>query len=108
VGMLSKRKGYRNENQLVHIFRNNGVKAERCPLSGGALGRWRGFDLLADMFGQEFKIETKHIGKGFKTIYGWLAPPSVDMLIIRSDHNEPLVVLPLSKFIELHHGKDAS
>jgi len=103
VGMKSKRKGYTAENQLVHLFRNSGVKAERCPLSGGAVGRWRGFDLLADMFGREFKIENKIQARGFKNLYDWLLPDTVDMLVVRRDRAEPLVVITLEKFIELHH-----
>lgn len=103
MGMKSKRKGYTAENQLVHTFRNAGVKAERCPLSGGAIGtRWRGFDLLADMFGRELRIENKILARGFQTLYKWIEPDTVDMLVIRADRSEPLAVVPLSMLIELH------
>ena len=108
MGMKSKRKGYTAENQLVHLFRDSGVKAERCPLSGGAAGRWRGFDILADMFGREFKIENKILARGFQTLYKWLDPDPVDMLIIRQDRAEPLVVIPLATFIELHHHYEST
>lgn len=107
-GRHSKQKGYRNENQLVHLFRDAGVSAERCPLSGAAAGRYRGFDLIVNMFDCELKIETKHHGNGFATLYKLLEPETVDMLVVRRDHSEPLVVIPLSTFIALHNSPEES
>ena len=107
MGMKSKAKGYRIENELRHLLLKNGVNAERCPLSGGAAGRWRGFDLLAGLFGREMKVEAKIQARGFKNLYDWLMPDTVDMLVIRRDRADPLVVLPLATFIELHHHYEA-
>jgi hypothetical protein len=103
-GRRSKLKGYRNENGLVNFFRGIGIKAERCPLSGGAQGRFKGFDLIVPLFGREMKVETKHYANGFQTLYKWLSPPTVDMLIVRADHSKPLVVIPLVDFIALQNA----
>lgn len=58
-----------------------------------------GYDLHVPMFGRELKTECKHYANGFRTLYKWLVP--VDLLIIRRDHGEPLVVIPLKTLVEL-------
>jgi len=44
-------------------------------------------------------VEVKIVANGFKRIYAWLEP--VDILVIRADRQEPLVVITLSDFMKL-------
>lgn len=104
-GRTPRQKGDRNERALVKLLRLAGYVVKRSYSSGGHRGDvfGGGFDLRISMFGCDLKCEAKHYGSGFKTLYKWLAP--VDLLIVRSDHNEPLVVIPLKLFLELEAAK---
>jgi len=44
-------------------------------------------------------VEVKVRASSFKMIYKWLEP--VDILVIRADREEPLIVITLSNFMEL-------
>jgi hypothetical protein len=83
-----------------------GVSALRTPMSGAVRSSrfGGGYDLHVPLFGRELKSEVKHHANGFARLYKWLAP--VDILIVRADHSEPLVVLPLKLMLEV--AKDAS
>ncbi len=104
-GNRSRRKGYRAENQIVHILQEAGLAAWRCPLSGGAHSKnappnaSSGFDICFPMLGREAKMEVKHHANGFARLYKWLAP--VDLLAVRSDRADPLVIMPLQTLIDL-------
>lgn len=51
------------------------------------------------MLGHDYKTEIKIRAHGFQTLYKWLKP--VDMLVVRADRSEPLVVLPLDTLIKI-------
>ena len=88
MGLKSKRKGYRLENELAGILREMGLNAERIPLSGAGGGSFSG-DLIV-----EGKIaEVKGRKDGFKNLYKWLE--GRDILFIRADRKEWLVVVRL-------------
>jgi hypothetical protein len=100
-GRSSKQKGSRNERSLVKLLIDAGFAAERSPLSG-ALPHKKfggGCDVTVAMFGREHRIEAKHHANGFARLYKWLV--GVDLLIVRADRSEPLVVMPLSRLIEI-------
>ena len=42
MGKMSRDKGARRERELVNIFKDNNIHAERVPLSGAAGGRFSG------------------------------------------------------------------
>lgn len=44
-------------------------------------------------------VEVKARAKGFKQLYGWLVDR--DILIVRADRSEPLVILPLKLAAEI-------
>jgi len=100
-GRSSKQKGSRNERWLVKLLIEAGFKAERSPLSGALRSEkyGGGCDIEVAMFGRPHRIEAKHYANGFQRLYKWLT--GVDLLIVRADRSEPLVVMPLSTLIEL-------
>lgn len=83
-------KGLRVEREVVAMHHAIGVNAERVPLSGAAGGSYKG-DVIID--GQlRAEVKARNEGQGFALIQRWLGDN--DMLIIKEDRKEPLVVLP--------------
>jgi Holliday junction resolvase len=97
-GRASRRKGDRLERALVRVLQNNGFAAERVPLSGAAGGSYTG-DLTVPLLGRDLRVEAKSRGTGFNQLYRWL--DGADLLIVRADRQEPLVVAPLKLAIEI-------
>jgi Holliday junction resolvase len=97
-GRAPRRKGDRLERALVRALQDNGFAAERVPLSGSAGGSYTG-DLTVPLLGRDLRIEAKARGTGFNQLYRWL--DGADLLIVRADRSEPLVVVPLKLAIEI-------
>ena len=102
-GRSPGQKGSRFERELVHKFTDAGIVSNRVPSSGAAPGKFGGYDLEVQALGRELKLEAKHHAVGFQRLYDWLQP--VDMLVVRADHSEPLVVLPWGLAMELFGGR---
>jgi Holliday junction resolvase len=83
-GRRSRDKGNRAERALVRVLQDHGFAAERVPLSGSAGGRYKG-DLTVSLLGIERCAEVK----------------VRDLLIVRADRREPLVVLPLGLALDI-------
>ena len=101
-GRSAKQKGSRNERWLVKLLIEAGFKASRTPLSGAirALPQYGGgADIEVEMFNRKHRIEAKHHADGFARLYKWLE--GVDFVIVRADRSEPLVVMPLTKLLEI-------
>jgi Holliday junction resolvase len=97
-GRGARQKGNRLERALVRVLQDHGFAAERVPLSGSAGGSYTG-DLTVPLLGRDLRVEAKARGNGFNQLYGWL--DGADLLIVRADRSEPLVVLPLKFAIEI-------
>ena len=97
-GRSSRDKGNRAERAIVKFLQERGFAAERVPLSGSAGGSYLG-DLTVPIIGIDRVVEVKCRGKGFKQLYDWLIDR--DILIVRADRSEPLVVLPLKLAAEI-------
>jgi hypothetical protein len=69
-----------------------------CRLSGAARGRFGG-DVSVPLLGVDRRVEVKCRGTGFCQLYAWL--DDADLLIIRADRSEPLVVIPFRLAIEI-------
>ena len=102
-GRASRRKGLDAERSLVRYLQSKGLSAEKTSRTG-----YRGTDLSVDLLGISRSIECKVRSHGFTQLYEWLA--NADMLVIRADRREPLVVLPMwlaseiATVAETHHG----
>jgi|TARA_S200002703_G_scaffold31871_1_gene27853 Holliday junction resolvase len=107
MGKMQRRKGYEFERQITNWFRENGVWAERVPLSGGTSYAKGDVDIyLAGMEADPTVAELKVRKKGFTNLYEWLEEEGVEILIIKQDRHTPLVVMPIEYFIENWREED--
>lgn len=97
-GKASRQKGNRAERAVVRYLQERGFAAERVPLSGSAGGSYLG-DLTVPVIGIDRVVEVKARANGFRELYRWLIDR--DILIVRADRSEPLVVLPLKLAVEI-------
>jgi Holliday junction resolvase len=89
-GRAPRRKGNRLERALVRVLQAHGFAAERVPLSGAVGGRFGG-DVVITTMGRDLCVEVKARAAGFRELYSWLNER--DVLIVKADRQEPLVVL---------------
>jgi Holliday junction resolvase len=97
-GPAPRRKGNGLERALVRLLQAHGFDAARVPLSGTAGGRFKG-DLAVSLLGRDLCVEVKARAAGFRSLYSWLTDR--DVLIVKADRQEPLVVLRLSLAAEI-------
>ncbi len=97
-GKASRQKGNRAERAIVKFLQERGFAAERVPLSGSAGGSYLG-DLTVPVLGIDRVVEVKCRADGFRELYRWLIDR--DVLIVRADRSEPLVVIPLKLAAEV-------
>jgi hypothetical protein len=103
-GRRSRDKGNRIERELVERHKALGVHAERYPLSGASRFRGSGHDIDLYIFGKDeapaiAECKARKSGGGFTTLERWLG--EYDLLVLRRDHADPLVVLPWSTWARL-------
>jgi hypothetical protein len=94
MGIKSRRKGARIELDTLHKLQDAGIVAEKLSYAYK-----KTHDLKVVMFDRHQKMEIKCRANGFATIYKWLEP--VDLLVLRRDRSEPLVVMSLKTMIEM-------
>jgi Holliday junction resolvase len=92
-GRRSRDKGNRVERGIVAALQAAGLAAVRVPLSGAAGGRFSG-DVIMPLAGRDLCLEVKARADGFRNLYDWLQDR--DVLIVKADRQEPLVVVRLS------------
>jgi Holliday junction resolvase len=97
MGKASRDKGARAERELVALHAEIGVKAERVPLSGAARYQGNGSDVDVYAFGLDAaplvcEVKARGSGEGFTMLDRWLGDN--DILFLRRDRAEPVVVLP--------------
>jgi hypothetical protein len=97
-GHRSRNKGARTERGIVKVLQANGAAAVRMPLSGAAGGRFAG-DVILPLLGRDLCVEVKARAAGFRELYSWLT--GRDVLIVKADRREPLVVVRLSLAAEI-------
>jgi Holliday junction resolvase len=96
-GRSSRAKGDRIERELVELHKAIGIHAERYPLSGASRFRGSGHDLDLYLFGREeaplvAEVKSRAGGSGFIQLEAWLG--EFDLLFLRRNNAEPMVVLP--------------
>jgi Holliday junction resolvase len=109
VGKASRDKGARVEREMVDRHKAIGIHAARVPLSGAAGGRFSG-DVDVYAFGADAaplvsEVKARKDGAGFATLERWLGDN--DLIFLRRDRADPLVVLPWStwqRMLGANHG----
>ena len=97
-GRRSRSKGVRTERSIVNALQAHGLVAVRVPLSGAVGGRFAG-DIVLPLLGRELCVEVKARAVGFRELYSWLE--GRDMLIVKADRCEPLVIVRLPLAAEI-------
>jgi Holliday junction resolvase len=97
-GRRSRSKGTRTECSIVNALQAKGIAAVRVPLSGAAGGRFAG-DIVLPLLGRDFLVEVKARADAVREVYGWLN--ARDVLVVKADRQEPLVILRLSLAAEI-------
>jgi hypothetical protein len=93
-GRRSRNKGARTERAIVRLLRGQGFVAEKIS------GMYKpGADLRVPLLAVERTVEVKCRAAGFHQLYDWLN--GRDVLIIRADRRELLVVVRSSLAAEL-------
>jgi len=86
--MNAKRKGSRVEREIKKIFEEKGLKVVRSAGSFGSA------DLHVELIGH---VQVK--ARKEMAIYKWLK--GNDAVVIKADRQEPLIVLPLQRLLEV-------
>jgi hypothetical protein len=94
MSIKSRRKGARAELALARLLQNHGFAAEKISRMYK-----RGPDLSVPLLGVDRGVEIKIRSNGFQQLYSWLN--GADLLIVRADHREALVILPIRLAIEI-------
>jgi len=89
MGKMSRRKGYRVENELVHKHKENGIPCHRVPLSG-AQAEYQGDLVVADFYKGE--VKARKDGSGFALLRRWLGEN--DFLFLVQNNETTLVTMP--------------
>jgi Holliday junction resolvase len=86
--MTSRDKGLRFERAIVKLLQDRGLAAEKISRTG-----YSSADLSVPILNADRRVECKVRKDAFRELYRWLE--ASDLLIVRSDRNQPLVILPL-------------
>jgi len=99
----SKRKANRHERELVKIAEAKGLEAERAYASNGeSLGEVKACDVLVRGRDADVMDGLRIQAKRRKSIASYLEPPEgTDVVVVREDRADNLVVLPFKDFLDL-------
>jgi Holliday junction resolvase len=103
-GRRSRSKGAHTGRGTVNALKASGIAAVRTPLCGAAGGRFAG-NIVLPLRGRVLCVEVTARADGFREIYCWLNRR--DVLIVKADRHEPLVVLRMSLAAEIAEGTTA-
>lgn len=103
MGKFQRDKGARVERAIVNLFKDEGLHAERVPLSGAAkglrMGEGHDIDVYISKNLPPLCGEIKGRKEIPKYIKEWLGDN--DFLLIKEDRASPLAVLPWRVLIDL-------
>lgn len=102
MGKKSRTKGGRLEREVVNRCKDLGLDAHRVPLSGAVAG-YKGDVIVDDL---RCEVKGRGQGQGFKTLERWLG--DFDVLFLRRDRQEPLIVLPWATWKRLMHRGEST
>lgn len=97
MSRMQRDKGHRVEREIVELHRGLWLRAERVPLSGAVRYQGNGADVDVYAFGPDeaplvTEVKAWRSGEGFATLERWLGEN--DVLFLRRNNAEPVVVLP--------------
>jgi Holliday junction resolvase len=96
-GRRSRDKGSRTERAIVRLLQGEGLAATKIS------GLYKpSADFSMPLLGTDMAVEVKCRAAGFRQLYGWL--DKRDILIVKADLKEPLVVVRLSLAAEIARG----
>lgn len=103
-GKPARDKGLRAEREMVARHELLGVKAERVPLSGQSSYQNNSCDLDIYAFGSFAaplvgEVKARKSGAGFALLERWMS--DADVLFLRRDRADPIVVLPWASWAKL-------
>lgn len=89
------------EREIVKRLNDIGLKSQRIPLSGSVGGNFQGDILIQSPFGGTLRAEVKarKNGEGFVQLLKWLGEH--ELLFLRKDNEEPVVVMKWELFEDL-------
>jgi hypothetical protein len=103
-GRAPREKGDRFERACVSDLCAKGLDAHRIPLSGAAGGGYS-HDLRLAVGGRTLKVECKARKRAWSDLFGWLQPNGSgsrpDLLLVKADRTDTLVVMTLDDFARL-------
>ena len=99
-GRRSRDKGARTERAIVRLLQGQGIAATKISRAWSP-----GADLRVPVLGVDRAVEVKCRAAGFSRLYDWLNQR--DVLIVKADYKEPLVVLRMSLAAEIAKGGSA-
>jgi len=91
MGAMQRRKGAKVEREIVNALKAAGIPAERVPLSGAHGGSFAG-DVVVGGGRWRAEVKARKGGEGFKQLERWLGEN--DLLILKRNHGDPMVLLP--------------
>lgn len=100
MGAMSRRKGGRVEREIVNALQEEGLGAEKIPLSGAMGGSFTG-DITVPVQGEDWRCEVKarKDGTGFAMLHDWLYDNRA--LFLKRNGMRVLVVLSFDDFAKL-------
>lgn len=102
MSKYERNKGARIEREIVNLHKELGMRAERVPLSGATRYMDEGHDINIYVAGRNegpfvAEVKARASGAGFTLLERWLSDH--DILFLRRDRAEPLVVLPWNTWV---------
>jgi hypothetical protein len=96
-GARHRQKGNRIEREIVDRYLDLGIKAERYLHSGASRFRGSSHDVDVYVFGTVeaplvAEVKARKKGAGFTQLETWLG--EYDLLVLRRNHADPMIVLP--------------
>ena len=98
-GKHSRNKGAAYEREIVNCLKDNGIKAERIPLSGAMKGNYSGDIKLGPVLG--YIGECKRTKKKLTHIYKALEQDNADFLFARDDLKETVAIVRMETLLAL-------
>jgi hypothetical protein len=93
-GKRSRNKCQRTELFVKHALQAHGISATKVSRMYQP-----GHDITARVAGRDLRLEVKSRAQGFGALYKFLEQR--DVLVVKADRQEPLVILPLRLAIEI-------